>query len=137
MKNSAWGLGLALAALLAAGVPASAQQMEYGQAEFLNSCAMCHGPEGRGDGEFSINLSKQPADLTQLSRRNSGEFPFARVFGVIDGRYIIEGHEGRDMPRWNRLFLTEDLESYAPEDAEAITRERIRLLTLYVETLQR
>jgi mono/diheme cytochrome c family protein len=126
-----------LAALLAGAIPAPAQQMEYGQAEFLNSCAMCHGPEGRGDGEFAINLSKQPADLTQLSRKNSGEFPFARVFGVIDGRYIIEGHEGRDMPRWNRLFLTEDLESYAPEDAEAITRERIRLLTLYVETLQR
>ncbi len=137
MDNSARGLGLAVAALLAAAVPASAQQMEYGQAEFLNSCAMCHGSDGRGDGEFAINLSKQPADLTQLARRNSGEFPFARVFGVIDGRYIIEGHEGRDMPRWNRLFLTEDLESYAPEDAEAITRERIRLLTLYVETLQR
>ncbi|HSO46479.1 MAG TPA: c-type cytochrome [Rhizobiaceae bacterium] len=137
MKNSARGFGLAVATLLAGAIPAAAQQMEYGQAEFLNSCAMCHGPEGRGDGEFAINLSKQPADLTQLTRKNSGEFPFARVFGVIDGRYIIEGHEGRDMPRWNRLFLTEDLESYAPEDAEAITRERIRLLTLYVETLQR
>ncbi len=137
MKNLAWGIGLAIVAMAVAATPAPAQQMEYGQAEFLNSCAMCHGPEGRGDGEFAINLSKQPADLTQLTKRNSGEFPFARVFGVIDGRYIIEGHEGRDMPRWNRLFLTEDLESYAPEDAEAITRERIRLLTLYVETLQR
>ncbi len=41
------------------------------------------------------------------------------------------------MPRWNRLFLQEDLESYSPEQAEAITRERVRLLTLYVETLQR
>jgi mono/diheme cytochrome c family protein len=136
MKIAALGCLICAAGILA-GSPAKAQQMEYGQAEFLNSCAMCHGPEGRGDGEYAINLSSKPADLTQLSRKNGGEFPFARVFGIIDGRFIIEGHEGRDMPRWNRLFLMEDLESYSPEEAEAITRERIRLLTLYVETLQR
>ncbi len=128
---------LTLIAALLAAAPAKAQQMEYGQAEFLNSCAMCHGADGRGDGEYAINLSTRPADLTQLARKNGGQFPFARVFGIIDGRYIVEGHEGRDMPRWNRLFLMEDLESYSPEEAEAITRERIRLLTLYVETLQR
>lgn len=136
MKMAAPALVTLIAALLATA-PARAQQMEYGQAEFLNSCAMCHGADGRGDGEYAINLSQRPADLTQLSRKNGGQFPFARVFGIIDGRYIVEGHEGRDMPRWNRLFLMEDLESYSPEEAEAITRERIRLLTLYVETLQR
>ena len=124
-------------ALLAGAAPASAQQMGYGQAEFLNSCAMCHGPEGRGDGEYAINLSTKPADLTQLARKNGGEFPFAKVFGIIDGRYIVEGHDERNMPRWNRLFMQEDLENYSPEEAEAITRERVRLLTLYVETLQR
>lgn len=136
MKIAALAFLICAAGILA-GTPVHAQQMEYGQAEFLNSCAMCHGPEGRGDGEYAINLSSKPADLTGLSRKNGGEFPFARVFGIIDGRFIIEGHEGRDMPRWNRLFLMEDLESYSPEEAEAITRERIRLLTLYVETLQR
>jgi mono/diheme cytochrome c family protein len=130
-------LALFTMAMLAGTVSALAQQMGYGQAEFLNSCAMCHGPEGRGDGEYAINLSTQPADLTQLSRRNGGEFPFARVFGIIDGRFIVEGHEGRDMPRWNRLFLQEDLEAYSPEEAEAVTRERVRQLTLHVETLQR
>jgi mono/diheme cytochrome c family protein len=124
-------------ALLAVPVPALAQQMGYGQAEFLNSCAMCHGPEGSGDGEFAINLSTQPADLTQLARKNGGEFPFAKVFGIIDGRFIVEGHEGRDMPRWSRLFLQEDLEAYSPDEAEAVTRERVRQLTLHVETLQR
>jgi mono/diheme cytochrome c family protein len=124
-------------ALLAGAAPASAQHMGYCQAEFLNSCAMCHGPEGRGDGEYAINLSTKPADLTQLARKNGGEFPFAKVFGIIDGRYIVEGHDERNMPRWNRLFLQEDLENYSPEEAEAITRERVRLLTLYVETLQR
>jgi mono/diheme cytochrome c family protein len=130
-------LALFTMAMLAGTVSAMAQQMGYGQAEFLNSCAMCHGPEGRGDGEYAINLSTQPADLTQLSRKNGGEFPFARVFGIIDGRFIVEGHEGRDMPRWNRLFLQEDLEAYSPEEAEAVTRERVRQLTLHVETLQR
>jgi mono/diheme cytochrome c family protein len=128
---------LFILAMLAGMAPAMAQQMGYGQAEFLNSCAMCHGPEGRGDGEYAINLSTRPADLTQLSRKNGGEYPFARVFGIIDGRFIVEGHEGRDMPRWNRLFLQEDLEAYSPEEAEAVTRERVRQLTLYVETLQR
>jgi mono/diheme cytochrome c family protein len=130
-------LALFTMAMLAGAAPALAQQMGYGQAEFLNSCAMCHGPEGRGDGEYAINLSTRPADLTQLSRKNGGEFPFAKVFGIIDGRFIVEGHEGRDMPRWNRLFLQEDLEAYSPDEAEAVTRERVRQLTLYVETLQR
>ena len=68
---------LAIAAALASFTcaAASAQQMSYGQAEYLNSCAVCHGTEGKGDGPLRDLLVKQPADLTHLSQKNGGKFP--------------------------------------------------------------
>jgi mono/diheme cytochrome c family protein len=123
--------------LLLAVCPSSAQKMSYGQAEFLDSCAMCHGSDGRGDGDLAPELKTKPADLTVLARDNGGEFPSWRVSAVIDGRYIIPAHGGRDMPIWGSLFLESDAEEYNPEDAAAVTQERIRQITEYIATLQR
>ena len=50
----------------------AAERMSYGEAEYLNSCAVCHGLEGRGDGPLGDVLMKRPADLTRLSRENGG-----------------------------------------------------------------
>ena len=62
-------------AIAAAGVtPAMAQQMTYGQAEFLNSCAPCHGDRGLGDGPMATNFHG-PANLTKLTANNGGMFP--------------------------------------------------------------
>ncbi|TIV90259.1 MAG: cytochrome c, partial [Mesorhizobium sp.] len=35
---------------------AAAQQMSNGQQEYLNSCAVCHGVEGKGDGPLADEL---------------------------------------------------------------------------------
>jgi mono/diheme cytochrome c family protein len=78
----------------------SAQEMSYGQAEYLNSCAVCHRAQGKGDGPMVEELMKAPADLTQLSQQNRGEFPYWRVFSMIDGRYVVPGHGDREMPVW-------------------------------------
>lgn len=116
---------------------ASAQEMSYGQAEYLNSCAVCHGIEGKGDGPLRELLVKQPADLTQLSAKNGGKFPYSRVFATIDGRYIVPGHGERDMPVWGRQFLEEDSKLYGPSGGEVVTSERIHNLAGYIQTLQR
>lgn len=113
------------------------ERMSYGEAEYLNSCAVCHGVEGKGDGPLSDLLVKRPADLTSISKRNGGRFPYARVIAVIDGRYDVPGHGNRDMPVWGRQFLEDDQRLYGPAGGEIVTTERINELAGYVQSLQR
>lgn len=112
-------------------------EMPYGQAEFLNSCAACHGEDGRGRGPIAGDLLKLPADLTLLTRGNDGAFPYYRVFAVIDGRYLVQGHGEREMPVWGRQFIEEDARMFGKHGGELITTERIHELTRYIESLQR
>lgn len=127
-------VAVAAAALLIRG--AAAQEMSYGQAEYLNSCAVCHGTRGKGDGPMADELQKRPADLTRLSDKNGGVFPALRVYATIDGRFVVPAHGDRDMPIWGRQFLEEDRETYGQEEGEAISSQRIEKLTRYIETLQ-
>jgi mono/diheme cytochrome c family protein len=115
---------------------AAAQEMSYGQAEYLNSCAVCHGVDGKGNGPLRDLLMKRPADLTRLSKRNGGTFPYSRVFATIDGRYAVPSHGDREMPVWGREFLKEDAKTYGPSGGEVVTTERIHNLAGYIETLQ-
>jgi mono/diheme cytochrome c family protein len=116
---------------------AAGERMSYGEAEYLNSCAVCHGVEGKGDGPLGEMLVKRPADLTSISRRNGGRFPYARVIAVIDGRYDVPGHGNREMPVWGRQFLEDDQSLYGPAGGEIVTTERINELAGYVQSLQR
>jgi len=116
---------------------AAGERMSYGEAEYLNSCAVCHGVEGKGDGPLGEMLVKRPADLTSISRRNGGRFPYARVIAVIDGRYDVPGHGNREMPVWGRQFLEDDQRLYGPAGGEIDTTERINELAGHVQSLQR
>jgi mono/diheme cytochrome c family protein len=116
---------------------AAAQEMSYGAAEYLNSCAVCHGVDAEGDGPLTDELMKRPADLTRLAQRNGGSFPYQRVFAVIDGRFDVSSHGDREMPVWGRQFLEEDAKVYGPGGGEVVTTERIHNLTGYIESLQR
>ena len=116
---------------------AMAVEMSYGAAEYLNSCAVCHGTEGRGDGPLGDELVRRPADLTTISRRNGGTFPYAHVYEVIDGRYAVPSHGEREMPVWGRQFLEDDAKLYGPAGGEIVTSERIHNLAGYLQTLQR
>jgi len=42
----------------------SAQSVAQGASLFATHCAVCHGPEGRGDGPAAASLNPTPADLT-------------------------------------------------------------------------
>ena len=102
-----------------------------------DSCAVCHGPEARATDRWPTSLQTRPADLTRLAEKNGGEFPYYRVFAVIDGRYIVPGHGERDMPVWGRQFLDDDVKVYGPNGGEIVTTERIHELAGYVQSLQR
>ncbi|MGB3536598.1 MAG: c-type cytochrome [Mesorhizobium sp.] len=116
---------------------ASGQEASYGQTEYLNSCAMCHGEAGKGDGPLAHDLYKAPADLTRLSEQNGGEFPTWRVFATVDGRHAANQRDYRDMPIWGERFLEDDARKYGTNAGEAVTTERILELTRYIQLLQR
>jgi mono/diheme cytochrome c family protein len=118
-------------------MPAPGQAQEVvltsGKLEYQQYCAICHGKEGKGGGSMADLLRAKPADLTQLSKKNRGQFPFWRVYRTIDGREEVMGHGTRTMPIWGSHFLVE--EGGGPLD-EHVVLGRILALVYYLESLQ-
>ena len=48
-------------------VPRSAESIARGRQLFGKNCAVCHGPEGRGDGEVAAALPQRPEDLASIA----------------------------------------------------------------------
>ena len=132
------------ASLIGAASVAKAQGAEIGKFEYLNSCASCHGTTGKGDGPVVKSLIKPPTDLTRLSETNSGVFPFARIYDVIDGRFELATHGTRDMPVWGEVYKRSWAQGQngalpylaSKEVIESIVRVRILALIDYIFTLQ-
>ena len=104
------------------GKAPSAQETEVvagGELEFQNYCAVCHGVDGKGRGIMSKFLTVQPADLTQITRKNSGTFSFWQVYRIIDGREDVRGHGTRDMPIWGDRFRAQSGGNDAGSRAQA------------------
>ena len=57
-----------------------------GKSLFHEYCAVCHGPNGNGDGPAASALKIAPGDLTQISSQNEGKFPEERIMRDPDGR---------------------------------------------------
>jgi mono/diheme cytochrome c family protein len=113
-------------------------KFDFGKREYDSKCAVCHGQLGKGDGPYAGLVDTKIADLTTLSRRNNGVFPFQWVQEVIDGRQSFRAHGPREMPIWGLDYLGRAAESYAevPYDPEAFVRARILALTEYVYRLE-
>jgi hypothetical protein len=56
---------------------------------------------------MSDSLTKDPADLTILSKNNNGYFPFSEVYRIIDGTRSVSIHGSRDMPIWGDRYRKE------------------------------
>ena len=48
-----------------------------------------HGIDGQGNGPLSSQLKVPPTDLTVLTKKNNGVFPFEAVYEIIDGAKSI------------------------------------------------
>lgn len=125
-----------LAALLLAPALASAQeqvntQSTSGAEVYRTYCVSCHGTSARGDGPLAATMTKKPANLTEIAKRNGGVFPSDLVFRTIDGRNKVRGHGGPDMPEWGEALA----KSREAGDAERVTKV-IQSLVDYLESLQ-
>jgi hypothetical protein len=60
-----------------------AQDSDSGKSEFQSSSATCHGIDGERRGPLSTQLKVLPADLTVLTKKNNGVFPFETVYEAI------------------------------------------------------
>jgi mono/diheme cytochrome c family protein len=116
----------------------SPQVVDMGKYYYESHCAICHGPNGTGmPPEPGVSyLTKNIPNLTTLSNRNGGVFPFLRVYETIDGRNEVQAHGPRDMPIWGREFTAQSLELNPYYNPEAFARAKILALTEYVYRLQ-
>ena len=93
-------------------------------------CATCHGTDGKGVGPMTEWLKIQSPDLTRMSIREGGMFPFARVQRIIAGEEnITQGHGTREMPVWGPIF------SQVTWDQD-LGRVRVYNLAKYLEKIQ-
>lgn len=93
-------------------------------------CASCHGTDAKGGGPMAGSLRVSPPDLTRISSRNGGTFPFARVSRIISGEEPLpRGHGTHEMPVWGPVFSQVD----ADRD---LGRVRIDNLARYLQQLQ-
>ena len=114
-----------------------AQEMEViagGELEYLRNCAVCHGPDAKGQGLMSRLLTIRPADLTTLAKKNSGQFPFWQVYRTIDGREEVRSHGTREMPIWGARFRADA----GGDDSSAKSQAAGRILSLvfYLQHIQ-
>ncbi len=93
-------------------------------------CAVCHGKAGKGDGPAAVALKKAPTDLTQLTKKNGGKFPDARLSQYISGQETVAAHGTRDMPVWGVIFHSIDAQDKIKDDL------RVHNLVNYIQTLQ-
>lgn len=87
--------------------------VDWGRDLYMSYCVSCHGWTGTGDGPAGLALKSPPADLTQLSARNGGEFPTTQVKKYIEGETLIQAHGSRQMPVWGKVFRRESTGSEA------------------------
>jgi mono/diheme cytochrome c family protein len=130
---------IALVGALAVALPAAAQTVDYGRAEFAANCSGCHGASGKGDGHFRQFLNRAPADLTQLARKNGGVFPMKRVHDAIDGRNPLPMHGAPgEMPIWGDAYAVQAQREgmVAGMTQEVYVRNKVNLLIDYVFRLQ-
>jgi len=100
---------LVAAVMFGPGLAPAASAQEYtqtttGREVFQTYCASCHGEAARGDGPLSSAMNRKPANLTEIAKRNGGQFPSELIFKTIDGRQPVRGHGGPDMPVWGDVF---------------------------------
>lgn len=97
-----------------------------GEVIYLRYCAACHGRTMKGDGPVASGLKNSPGDLTTLTLKNKGVFPYDRVAGIVDGRETSRVHGTPDMPVWGEIFaITTGTEAPSAEAA-------VKRITMYI-----
>lgn len=107
-----------------------------GAMQFQQTCASCHGIDGRGGGSLGNALITPPPDLTRIASRNGGVFDLDAVMTVIDG-YHRGDRFSAAMPEFGAGDMGPMVTVPGPEGQG--TQVPLRLLELgrYLESIQR
>jgi mono/diheme cytochrome c family protein len=90
--------------------------MTRGKAIFAQTCATCHGPEGKGDGPAGASLTPKPRNFTQNAGWKNGT-RLEAIYKTLD-----EGIKGssmvsyRDLPKRDRMALAHVVQSLGAFD---------------------
>ena len=72
-------------------VPNTAENIDAGRVLFQQNCAICHGPQGRGDGVAALTMNPRPVNLQlHVPQHPDGFLHY----------WISEGVQGTQMPAW-------------------------------------
>lgn len=108
----------------------SARDTVEGAKIFQYHCAVCHGTDGRGHGPDSVVLKHPVPDVTLISQRSDGKFPYQRVKRIIGGEQTGLLSQGdREMPIWGPIF-------HQVESDQDWGEVRLDAITRHVESIQ-
>ena len=149
MRN--WS-GVVATVVLVAGVAVARADdpgLTQGKQLYMQYCASCHGPGGKGDGPKAASLKPGPGDLTQIAKGNNGRFPFYETMLVIEGRAPTaqnqdtslpgvagEAHGTSAMPVWGEVFSREELSKGTSLDLQLQTTGKIMMITEFLQSIQ-
>ena len=112
--------------------PVSGAQM------FKDYCAVCHGPDGKGNGPVATALKVPPPDLTTLAQRHDGKFPDDYVSNVLKNGVEKPAHGSGEMPVWGPIFETMNRwRALCPGMNATPVTLRITNLTNYLKSIQK
>jgi len=98
-------------------LPRTGAVLERGHKVFMNTCVVCHGPEGDGQG-YIVPIYPMPPSLHSLKVRN---WPDGRIFHVITrGQNLMPSYATQILPedRWAVIHYVRALErSHLPVDS--------------------
>ena len=109
--------------------------LKFGESAFMENCAGCHGEDASGYGPMTEILTVDVPDLTRLSDRNGGDFPWLRVVHMVDGRSGLPAHGG-PMPIFGNLLKGDTAAADAPDGTPILTSARVLEIVKYLETIQ-
>jgi len=109
--------------------PAAKAEVERGQVQFEQYCAVCHGKGGKGDGPAASAMTSKPTNLTLMQKRQ-GAFFAAQVESAIRGTDPVIAHGVPGMMVWGALFRANARGDEAAVDA------RIHDLVAFIESIQ-
>lgn len=136
MTASVVGLSVLLAPNVSSGQGIAAAM---GKAEYMRSCASCHGPEGAGNGPMADQLTTPPANLQMLGDKYSS----SEWYAIIDGRNTPRAHGTSDMPVWGDAYAGIAKEMGGKErdptqvEIEQDINGRILSLIYYLQSIQK
>ena len=110
-----------------------------GKLEFQKNCAVCHGIDGKGNTQALDFLKQAPPDLTQISNRHSGKYPYKQIYKQIEDPTGIRAHGSQEMPIWGERYSSEVIDKYGPLDTNhsGAVQARILELVFYLANIQK